>query len=154
SILALLLLAGNSTSVLAQNTWGQTFDFGAPAGAGNPNLAASGNNVYVVWNASPSPSGPNEVYMEVSHDTGTTFGPRIDISNDPSNSIVPLVAASGNNVYVAWDDNATGKFNVVFRVSHDGGNTFSSMTTLSATGTPGSTIQLLASKSSVYLFWH
>jgi hypothetical protein len=43
------------------------------------------------------------------------------------------MAVSGENVYVVWWSNRTGQFEVMFRASHDGGQTFSDKINLSNT---------------------
>jgi hypothetical protein len=51
--------------------------------------------------------------------------PFIDLSNNDRNSSFPLIAVSGNNVYVVWEDTTNGGDSYIFfRVSHDNGDTF------------------------------
>ena len=56
-----------------------------------------------------------------------------DISYPPDNlseentgsSFFPQISSSGNNVYVVWEDDTPGNFDIFFAVSTDNGQTFS-----------------------------
>lgn len=52
------------------------------------------------------------------------FSTPINISANQGDSILPQMAVSGNNVYVIWNDNSTGKYGIIFTKSTDGGTTF------------------------------
>jgi hypothetical protein len=62
-----------------------------------PALAASGNNVYVVWEDTISGPGVNEdiLYRE-STNGGATFGSNINLSNSAAESEFPAIAAFDN----------------------------------------------------------
>ena len=82
----------------------------------------SGNNLYVGWTANQSTS--HEVFFRASHNKGVSFGPTINLSNDPVNSDTnPRIVASGANVYAVWQSFRTGQ-SVFLRASHDSGVTF------------------------------
>ena len=66
----------------------------------NPQIATSGNNVYVTWY--DNTPGNNDIFVAASSNNGTSFGTPINLSNNPGSSIIPQIAASGNNVYVTW----------------------------------------------------
>jgi hypothetical protein len=90
-------------------------------------VAAAGTNVYVVWQEVPpgNPSGNFNIFFTRSEDRGVTFTPPVNISNTTDLSRAPSVAASGENVYVAWHDEMTGEGSeVAMRVSSNGGVTF------------------------------
>ena len=71
----------------------------------NPEVAASGNNVYVVWSDTNGAKGEGEdIFFRSSRDNARSFGEPINLSDNKRNSTNPEVAASGNNVYVAWAD--------------------------------------------------
>jgi hypothetical protein len=96
-------------------------------------LAASGNNIYAVW--SGNQSGNWEITFRASSDNGKTFGEKMNLSNDTSDSTDPQIAASGSNVYVTWwntIDKNTGAKEPVMRVSNDNGKTFGEKIMLSA----------------------
>src|ERR671910_481790 len=88
----------------------------------SPNIATSGNNVYVIW--TDNTTGNGDVYFKRSMDNGGTFGGTENLSNNTGASLSPHIAASGNNVYVIWTDNTTGNGDVYFKASLENGNKF------------------------------
>ena len=96
------------------------------ANSTSPEVAASGNNVYVVWSdTNGAKAKDREIFFSSSDDNATTFDNPINLSNNVGNSTNPEVAASGNNVYVAWaDSRETGtpdKVNLNLKTSLDNG---------------------------------
>jgi len=120
------------------------FSFGAAVAPspGNPNynaeeptVAASGSSVYVVWLNIGSISGKaGTVGFARSRDAGTTFDlvktlsppasvcTPFDCDAKGTGQVPPVVASSGDHVYVAWADYYHGPF---FASSANGGSTFS-----------------------------
>jgi len=69
---------------------------------------SQGNNVYVVWQNNPQ-GKYGEIIFRRSIDNGATFQNAVILSNTTSNDSHPQIDVSqGNNVYVVWNDNATG----------------------------------------------
>ena len=102
-------------------------------------LAASGNNIYAVW--SGNQTGNWEISFRASTDNGKTFGEKINLSNDTSDSKDPQVAASGSNVYVTWwntIDKNLGSKEPVIKISNDNGKTFGDKIMLSSNSTTAS----------------
>ena len=101
----------------------------------NTQIAASGNNVYVVsWDKK---TGNWEVFLSASNDNGKTFGDTINLSNTPNQkSDKAWLTAEGNNVYVSWwETHKDGTQEPVIRVSNDAGHSFGPMLKLAANGT-------------------
>lgn len=82
-----------------------------PGFSEHPQIATSGDNVYVVWiDNSPSADSSSEaaaknkkIVFTKSADNGNTFGETITLSNVPAaDSLNQEIAAAGNNVYVVW----------------------------------------------------
>lgn len=114
-------------------------------------VAASGNNVYVLWqNNSPD----QNVYFRRSADGGATFDRIIRLSDSvsPQYATSPKMAAFENNVYVAWMEGTSSEDSkVVFRKSTDGGATFESPQVISGYAERSSNIQqLFALGNNVY----
>ena len=117
-----------------------------------PQIAVSGNNVYVVW-ADRTPGINFDIFFAVSIDNGQTFSTPINLSNNTGSSTQPQIAASGNNVYVTWEDRTPGNPEIFFAVSIDNGQTFSTPINLS-NNTGGSTEpQIAVSGTNVYVTW-
>jgi hypothetical protein len=134
-------------------------------------VASSGENVYIVWQENP-PSGFSsqrdglinyEIFIKKSVDGGQTFGEEINLSNNPGFSEHPQIAASGNNVYVAWIDNsplvgsssqAEDNKKIMFKKSTDSGNSFGETITLSdVQAADSSNLEMAAAGNNVYAVW-
>ena len=119
--------------------------------ANGPQIASSGSNVYVLW--SESGSRNPDVYLRVSGDNGTSFGPVVNLSKDKGVSREVSLAASGLNLYMTWEDSTLGVGNAYFVVSHDGGKTFLPVVILSSTTHMAREPLLASSGSDVYAIW-
>lgn len=81
-----------------------------PGFSEHPQIAASGNNVYVVWIDNSPLIGPSEaenkkILFRKSVDNGNAFGETSILSSNGSvDSINQEITATGNNVYVVWQD--------------------------------------------------
>jgi hypothetical protein len=88
----------------------------------NPEVAASGTNVYDTW--SEASGGNTEVLYRASANNGASFGNLLNLSNVPGTSNETTIAASGSNVHVAWIESGTLNNGVYFASSSDSGSTF------------------------------
>ena len=119
-----------------------------------PGVAASGNNVYVVWKGSSQQS--QDIWFRRSTDGGasftggTSFSGTVNLSNSTGFSRLPAIAASGNNVYVVWQDDSLvpGNFDILYRRSTNGGASFSGTVNLSNTAR-ASTIPAVAASNNL-----
>ena len=97
-----------------------TVNFSNDAGIStNPAIAVLGNNVHIVWQ--DTASGNLDILYRRSIDSGASFGPIINLSNNAGVSDSPKIAVSGDNVHVVWHDNTPGNFDILYRRSTDGG---------------------------------
>ena len=103
----------------------------APSGSFNPQLAVSGNNVYVVWQEDDAITGNQDIFFKKSTDGGNSFTDDINLSNDPGGSGDPQIHVSGRNLYIVWDGTTPGANGIFLSKSTDGGDTFSSTAKLS-----------------------
>ena len=67
-------------------------------------------------------SGGITMFASASTSTAPTFSPAVNLSNDLGNAKNPVISSQGLNVYAAWTEGSKGLF---FRMSLDGGNTWS-----------------------------
>jgi hypothetical protein len=135
----------------------------APSGvdAWNPDLAASGNSLYVTW--MDFRDGPfSAIYVNRSLDNGTTWLAQDIRINGPGRGDNPRISADGSAVYVVWEDwrNTTGitPKDLYFNRSLDGGATWLASDVRLNTGVPpGSsaitTPVISSTGSSVYVAW-
>jgi hypothetical protein len=130
--------------------------------AGNsisPQIAASGNNVYVVW--SDNTPGNSDTFLKASTNNGANFSGNKFLSSDPGNSYDPKIAVSGkSNVYVVWEDNTVGQNNVsksfylYFKASTNAGASFSNKEPLNRNiGQLADYSQITASGDNAYVVW-
>jgi hypothetical protein len=116
-----------------------------------PRIAASGNNVYVVWR--DNTPGNNEIFFKASNNNGSTFNEIINLSNNAGASDSPHIAVSDKNVYVVWQDNTPGNDEVFFSASDNNGSTFSRPVNLSNNAGSSFEPRIAASGNNVYVVW-
>ncbi|TMI29238.1 hypothetical protein E6H29_11780 [Candidatus Bathyarchaeota archaeon] len=122
-----------------------------------PQAAVSGNFVYVAWASQSTTGSTSDVLFSASADNGQTFSvSKLNLSNDLK-ATSPEMAASANNVYVAWQDNSTGAYDIFLKTSTNNGSGFGttqnlSMNTLaSAARSLGQ--QIASAGNNVYVVW-
>jgi hypothetical protein len=121
-----------------------------------PQISASGNNVYVVWQ--DISSGKDAIYYRYSNDTGVGFRGVRELSKTISvngeSALYPQISAYGNNVYVVWQDKVSGSNEIFLRGSNDGGNKFTGIKNLSRNNTGDSiTPRIASSGNNVFVAW-
>jgi hypothetical protein len=121
-----------------------------------PQIAAWKNNVYVVWSESTQSSTDNnyDIYLKASSDGGITFGKAINLSDNPSFSEHPQIAATGDNIYVVWTDNTSGHKEVLFRMSTNQGMAFGKVVTISENNVIAYHPEISASGTNVFVIWN
>jgi hypothetical protein len=117
-----------------------------------PQIAAVGVNVYVVWR--DNSSGKDQIYFKRSSDTGNSFNSTENLSNTNGSSTDPQITATANNAYIVWSDTTTGNGDIYFKSSTDNGTSFSFPKNLS-TNLDGQALfpQIEAIGNDVYVVW-
>ena len=124
---------------------------------GFPQIAVSGNNVYVVWH-----DATNVILFARSTDNGATFETVNNLGNNTGFNGFPQIAVSGNNVYVVWTNNFQEKNGQIFFTrSTDYGDSFENATVLHRINDDdignmifSSRITAEPSNNNVYVAWH
>jgi hypothetical protein len=80
----------------------------------NARLATVNTDVYVTW-ADTTP-GVEDIFLASSTDGGFSFGSPFNISNNPGFSLRPALAATNVSVYVTWQDDTPGNYDVFFKI--------------------------------------
>ena len=75
----------------------------------NPQIFASGSNVYIAWTNHNVTTGNDVVLFAKSSNNGIAFSDIRSLSNPGGESVLPQIATSGNNVYVTWSYDDTAK---------------------------------------------
>ncbi|MBA2267643.1 MAG: hypothetical protein H0W19_04820, partial [Nitrosopumilus sp.] len=96
----------------AAQFFGHNIDLSNNKKSFDPQIAVSGNNVFVVWR--DDSTGKGEINFKKSVNNGENFTFTKKLSNNEGMSSDPQIAASGNNVYVAWRDETTGNGDIYF----------------------------------------
>jgi hypothetical protein len=81
------------------------------------------------------------------------FSEEINISKNNGTSELPQVTAEGNNVYVVWQDNTNGNYDVYFKSSSTNGTKFKSIRNLSKNNGTSELPQIASTKDLFYVFW-
>ena len=116
-----------------------------------PAIAVSGNNVHIVWQ--DNTSGNLEILYRRSTDSGVTFSPAINLSNDAESSFGAAIAVSGNNVHVAWEFGDPNP-DIFYRRSTDGGASFTEpVKNLSSSAGQSSRPAIAVSGNMVHVVW-
>jgi len=93
---------------------------GEQSSSADPDVAASGTNVVVVYQSTDNIYGDWDIVCEYSSDSGTTWGTSVPAGNHPADDTNPAAYVSGNNVYVVYVSNG----NLYQVKSEDGGATW------------------------------
>ncbi len=115
------------------------------------NMVSVGNNVYVTYQENGNNGGTSHVFFTRSTDAGHSFTSPILLDGKTGNS--PLMAASGNNIYMAWLSGGVGypPSSVLFAKSADDGKTFAATVVLDANMSANSVVnQLMSDGTNVY----
>lgn len=116
-------------------------------------LDTSGNHVYVTYQNNVGNGAGSSIFFRKSSDDGSSFDKIMPLSNT-THAANPLVASSGNHVYITWMENWGGQGHsyVMFEQSSDGGNTFSTPSKLSDVIDGDANVQqIIASENNVYV---
>ena len=96
--------------------------------SGHSGLSADedGDLVYV-YDGALVPGGPQRAWVRTSTDAGRTWTDRIALSRNGVHTTGPVVDAAANGDFRSWyaEQNATGRWNVFYRSSNNGGQTWS-----------------------------
>ncbi|MEO9365368.1 exo-alpha-sialidase [Candidatus Nitrosocaldus cavascurensis] len=121
----------------------------------DPLLVVDGSNVYIAWrdDLSSIKERRNNIMLRVSNDHGKTFSDTVNISKSRGDAINASMVAVNSNLYVVWQDNSSGNYEIMFRASSNSGSSFSNAVNLS--NNAGNSIEpsIVASNGSVYIAW-
>ena len=102
---------------------------GCPDGYYGPTPALAGDpdgNLLYVYAANDAPRAPQQIFLTVSTDGGDTWGAPIPVSPSGANAIFPAATSGGPGDFrVWWMDTRTGRWNVWYTSTTDGGATWS-----------------------------
>jgi hypothetical protein len=116
-----------------------------------PFPAVFGDTIHVVWR--DCRDGNAEIYYKRSTDGGVNWTADQRLTNDPGESEHPKIVVQGNNLHVVWRDNRTGTYEVFYKRSIDGGQTWSGDTRLTSNSGQSLWPLLAVSDDLLHLLW-
>lgn len=117
-----------------------------------PQVALSGNNVYSSWIEKSADNSTNIIFAK-STDQGNSFGAPLHVTHNVGNSGIPKLSADGTNVYLLWEDNSKGDYEVFLSKSSDSGASFHVPLDISTTAGQSGTPEIAISGNNVYAVW-
>jgi hypothetical protein len=126
---------------------------------GEPQIASSGNQIYVIWGGSDT-NKLNSISFMKSDDNGRTFSDLRKINetehgrlNEPSN--VEIIADQKDRVFIAWQDriDSSDKDEIFFASSTDRGETFNGVMNLSNNAGISECPSISAVEDTVFATW-
>ena len=124
---------------------------GTPTNSFRPAIAASDNSVHIVFE--DDSSGNLDIFYRKSTDGGASYDLDINLSNNEGSSFEPSIAISEESVYVVWYDDTSGNYEILYRKSVDGGETFGPTENLSNDPRPSLSPSVTTSNGNVHVVW-
>jgi Tol biopolymer transport system component len=126
-----------------------------------PRIAVSDGNLYVVWSdKTAGTSGRFDIRFSKSSNMGDDWDPSIKLSSNSGDSITPSIAVFDSDIYIVWSDKtsgASGRFDILFKKSTDGGASFTpsgaSGTKVSSNSGDSLTPDIKVSDSGIFVVW-
>ncbi|MEW6607257.1 MAG: sialidase family protein [bacterium] len=105
------------------NTWGPDVRLtNALAVSGVPAITSDANGIHIVW--VDERDGNYEIYYKRSQDGGNTWGPDVRLTNALNTSRAPAITSDANGIHIVWYDDRDGNWEIYYKRSQDGGNTW------------------------------
>lgn len=114
-------------------------------------IAVSGDFVHVVWYDTRNIY--RDIYYKRSTDKGITWTDDIRLAYGTQDSQDPVIAVSGNNVFISWNDTRHGNYEVYFKKSTDNGTTWGVDTCLTLDSFLSFNPCIAVSGSDLHLVW-
>jgi len=114
-------------------------------------ITSSGSNVHIVW--FDGRDGNPEIYYKNSIDGGDTWSSDLRLTSNSGFSYIPVVAASGSVVHVAWYDSTAGNWELYYKRSTDNGSSWGADSRLTNNSGESKWPAIAVSGSTVHLSW-
>jgi len=126
-----------------------------------PDIAATGSNVFVVWRDNQFAGSTNyEILLQSSSDNSATFnggigtpGVPVNLSGNNGDSASPKISANGSEAYVVWQDGTFDSGDILFRTILNNGNTVGGIKNISQSPVMSILPQVASSSSNVSTVW-
>ena len=84
----------------------------------NAQISSVSDAVRIVWQDNGE-LGNFDIFFKASGNEGDSFGSTKNLSNNNGESSVPQIISSGGNIYVVWQDDTPGNFDILFKKGVD-----------------------------------
>ena len=119
---------------------------------GQPSVCSTGDKVMIFFHNHDY--GNREISMMRSTNSGSTWpGGLTRLTDDPAASQFPSASAAGDTVYITWSDNRTGDYQIYFKKSANGGQTWQTDHKLTSTAGNKNYPSIAAWGTYVHLTW-
>jgi len=120
--------------------------------SGTPSIALYQSTIHVFW--ADQRNGPLDIYYVRSTDNGTTWQPEVMITTDLMTSQYPSVSVSGNNIYLAWeDDRDLSNKEIYFKRSTNSGLNWSIDVRLTTDTSASSDVSVSSFGQNIHIAW-
>ena len=118
----------------------------------NPQFSVSNSHIYASWVTNVNSLNSDVMFKRI--DKGSNlFSDTMNISNTTGISNIIKLTSGKSNVYIAWEDKQSGRWNLLFRKSQDNGKNFGNVFDLSNTTGNVHLHDLIASGKNVFVAW-
>jgi hypothetical protein len=116
-----------------------------------PNVAAVGESVYVVW-AGSNPSGFHNIFFRNSMNGGESFAKTLNLQGDLTHHLSPKIVVNGESAYITWDNAGTAD-DQSFVITYDNADVFVNDTKFE--GEPDSILSsnIVIADDRIYIAW-
>jgi len=119
----------------------------------DPQIRTEDNYVYVIWSEMNRDHTVSDLFIKYSKNYGDGFGKATKLDFNPGLALNAKIKIFQNNVYVVWEDNIQGKFQIYLTKSSDGGSTFADPINLSNSTGDSINPQIDLANNKVYVIW-
>jgi len=120
--------------------------------SGCPDIAANGSTVYIVYQ--DDTAGNSDIYFRKSTDGGATWEAAKNVTDNWWESYNAKIAISGSNIFVVWQDNTPGNYEIYFKKSTDAGVTWQSQKRLTNNSGASLDPDIVSYDANLYVVWH
>jgi len=118
----------------------------------NPQISVSNSHIYASWVSNVNSRNSDIMFKRIDN-RSSLFSDIVNLSNNTGISNIIKLTSSKNNVYIAWEDKQSGRWDLLFRKSEDYGKNFDNVIDLSNITGNVHLHDLIASGKNVMVAW-
>jgi len=118
----------------------------------NPQISVSNSHIYASWVSNVNSRNSDIMFKRIDN-RSSLFSDIVNLSNNTGISNIIKLTSSKSNVYIAWEDKQSGRWDLLFRKSEDYGKNFDNVIDLSNITGNVHLHDLIASGKNVMVAW-